>query len=89
MAERAGNCAWAVLEDGPRFAADACATRELAQRRCGSVEVRLLWHPEGDWLELSVRDLAGGTGFGVVVTPGNALDAFYHPYVYGPGSDDA
>jgi hypothetical protein len=57
-------------------------TRELAQRRSGSVEVLLLWHPESDRVELSVRDVATGAGFRLEVAPSNAMDAFHHPYAY-------
>jgi hypothetical protein len=57
-------------------------SRELAQRLSGTVEVLLLWHPEIDRVELSVRDLATGGGFHIEVAPGNAIDAFYHPYAY-------
>ena len=57
-------------------------TRELAHRRSGSVEVLLLWHPESDQVELSVRDVATGAGFRLEVAPGNAMDAFDHPYAY-------
>jgi hypothetical protein len=57
-------------------------TRELAQRRSGTVEVLLLWHPEIDRVELSVRDLATGAGFRLEVAPAEAIDAFYHPYAY-------
>jgi hypothetical protein len=57
-------------------------SRELAQRRSGSVEVLLLWHPESDRVELSVRDVATGTGFRLEVAPSNAMDAFHHPYAY-------
>jgi hypothetical protein len=56
--------------------------RELAQRRSGGVDIRLLWHPETDRVELSVRDVATGSGFQIEVEPGNAIDAFYHPYAY-------
>jgi hypothetical protein len=80
------NCARAVVDGGPRVAAGDCATRELAQRLSGTVEVLLLWHPEGNWVELSLTDLALGTGFRVVVAPGSALDAFHHPYAYAPDS---
>ncbi len=89
MAENAVSCAWAVPEGGPRTAPGGWATRELARRWSGSVDVRLLWHPEGDWLELCVRDQSDGSGFQVVVAPGDALDAFYHPFTYEPGSDPA
>jgi len=57
-------------------------TRELAQRLSGTDEVLLLWHPETDRVELSVRDLATDASFHLEVAPGNALDAFYHPYAY-------
>jgi hypothetical protein len=57
-------------------------TRELAQRLSGTVEVLLLWHPAIEQVELSVCDLATGTGFHLDVAPDNALDAFHHPYAY-------
>jgi hypothetical protein len=56
--------------------------RELAQRLSGTDEVLLLWHPDSDQLELSVRDVATGAGFYLEVAPGSAIDAFYHPYAY-------
>jgi hypothetical protein len=56
--------------------------RELAQRLSGTVEVLLLWHPQIDRAELSVRDLATGGGFHIEIAPGNAIDAFHHPYAY-------
>jgi hypothetical protein len=59
-------------------------TRELAQRRSGTVEVLLLWHAEIDRLEVSLHDSATDAGFHIEVPPGNALDAFYHPYAYAP-----
>ncbi|TMK75745.1 MAG: hypothetical protein E6G45_13250 [Actinobacteria bacterium] len=57
-------------------------TRELAQRLSGAAEVLLLWRPEIDRVELSVRDLVTGAGFHIEVARGNAIDAFYHPYAY-------
>jgi hypothetical protein len=85
VAEKADGCSWAGVAAGPRTSERA--TRELARRQIGTVEVRLLWHPEGDWVEISLRDLALGTGVRVPVAPGSALDAFYHPYAYAPASD--
>jgi hypothetical protein len=58
------------------------SVRELAQRVSGGDEVLLLWHPESDRVEVSVRDLATGLGFNVDVAPDTAIDAFYHPYAY-------
>jgi hypothetical protein len=56
--------------------------RELARRLSGSDEVLLLWHPENDRVELRVRDLATDVSFHLEVAPGNAIDAFHHPYAY-------
>jgi hypothetical protein len=58
--------------------------RELAQRLSGTDEVLLLWHPEIDRVELSVSDLVTGEGFHFEVAPGNAMEAFHHPYAYAP-----
>lgn len=60
-------------------------SRELAQRVSGADEVLLLWHPELDRVEVSVRDLVTGTGFQIEVAPANAIDAFHHPYAYNAG----
>ena len=57
-------------------------TRELAQRLSGPDEVLLLWHPEIDRVDLSVSDVVTGEGFHIQVAPGNAMDAFNHPYAY-------
>ena len=59
-------------------------SRELAQRQTGSIEVRLLWDAETDRVEVSLHDSATDAGFHVDVAPGDALDAFYHPYAYAP-----
>jgi hypothetical protein len=56
--------------------------RELAQRVSGSDEVLLLWDPESQRVELSVRDVASGASFHVEVEPVRAMDAFHHPYAY-------
>jgi hypothetical protein len=57
-------------------------TRELAQRLSGADEVLLLWHPECDRVELSVRNLATGAGCEIEIAPADAIDAFYHPFAY-------
>lgn len=56
--------------------------KELAQRVTGKDEVLLLWHPESERVELAVRDVATGVSFHLDVEPGDAIDAFYHPYAY-------
>jgi hypothetical protein len=88
VADRAASPARAVVtHDGPSPATGdhvSSPTRELAERRSGTVEVLLLWYPEIDRVERSVRDLVTGAGFHIEVAPGNAIDAFYHPYAYAP-----
>jgi hypothetical protein len=86
VSDRTGRPALTVLGDnGPSDALGECVsapTRELAQRVSGTVEVLLLWHPEDDRMDLSVRDLATDMSFHLEVAPGDAIDAFYHPYAY-------
>jgi hypothetical protein len=74
-----------VADRAPQQAAGEClsaTTRELAQRLSGADEVLLLWHPESDRVELSVRNLATGVGYEIEIAPADAIDAFYHPFAY-------
>jgi hypothetical protein len=57
-------------------------TRELAQRRSGTLEILLLWHPQLNRVEVAVRDLVTDASLHLEVAPGDAVDAFYHPYAY-------
>lgn len=57
-------------------------TKELARRLSGADEILLLWNPRDGHVEVSVRDVATGVGFDLDVAPGNALDAFHHPFAY-------
>ena len=57
-------------------------TRELARRLSGTDEVRLLWHPSSERLELSVRNCETGEVFHLDVAADSAMDAFHHPYAY-------
>lgn len=65
--------------DNSRMIAPA---RELARRQSGTDEITLSWHSEDDRVEVSVRDISTGATFHIEVAPGNALDAFTHPYAY-------
>jgi hypothetical protein len=56
--------------------------RELARRQSGAVEVLLLWRSALDQVEVCVRDAATGGGFRIEVAPGDAMEAFHHPYAY-------
>ena len=56
--------------------------RELARRQSGTDEIVLFWHPEDDRVELAVRDVTSDATFHIEIAPGNALDAFTHPYAY-------
>ena len=67
---------------------DDCV-KELAQRVSGKDEVLLLWHPESERVELAVRDVATGVSFHLDIEPGNAIDAFYHPYAHAARSDES
>jgi hypothetical protein len=93
VADRASSRARAVAsDDGTSPATGECVstpTRELAQRLSGTTEVLLVWHPETHGVELSVRDLATGAGFHIAVKPGNAMDAFYHPYAYAASRENS
>jgi hypothetical protein len=62
----------------------SAATRELAERRSGTVDVLLLWHVERDQVEVALYDSSTDAEFHIEVAPGDALDAFYHPYAYAP-----
>ena len=55
---------------------------ELANRRSGSVEVRLLWSRDSDVCTVAVADGRTGEEFEVKVARERALDAFYHPFAY-------
>jgi hypothetical protein len=91
MIDRAFSPGRAVVGGGgPSPAAgkpSSSPARELAQRQSGTIEILLLWHPETEGVELSVRDVVTDMGFEIEVEPGNAIDAFNHPYAYAPKRD--
>ena len=70
--------------EAPPGGSSRAPSRELAQRQTGSVEVRLLWDADADRVEVSLHDSATDVVVHVDVAPGDALDAFYHPYAYAP-----
>jgi hypothetical protein len=60
------------------------AVRELAHRVGTGIEVSLLWRRVDNSIALRLVELATGVEFELRVPPGEALDAFYHPYAYLP-----
>jgi hypothetical protein len=86
MNDKATSPASAVANDGDPLPAIGegvnAPARELAKRLSAADEVLLLWYPDTDRVELSVRDLATGADLRIEIAPGNAIDAFYHPYAY-------
>lgn len=60
--------------------------KELA-RRSGSdqIEVSLRWRRADGRLTVVVTNRGTGDAFSLPARPDNALDVFYHPYVYAAG----
>jgi hypothetical protein len=58
--------------------------RELAHREGSDVDVSLFWRPEDNALLLLLVEVPTGVLFEIPVSPGDALDAFNHPYAYLP-----
>ena len=67
---------------GPVHSAINEPTRELAERRSGSVEVLLLWHPVSNIVELRIHDMTTAESAGFRIPPDEAMRAFRHPYAY-------
>ena len=57
-------------------------TRVLAERRTGSVEILLLWHPISNTVELRIHDTSREEELGFRVPPGEAMEALRHAYAY-------
>lgn len=62
----------------------AVATRELAYRRSGALDIYLLWHPADDSVSILVDDLRTGVRIALDVDGRSALEAFRHPFSYAP-----
>ena len=60
------------------------ATRELAYRRNGALDIFLLWHPADDAVTVRVEDLRTGVRIEMEVDQRDALAAFKHPFAYAP-----
>jgi hypothetical protein len=60
--------------------------RELDHRATDGIDVRLLWSAECDRVWIDVQDSRGGGSFEIEVEPGEALEAFRHPYAYAPAA---
>ncbi len=62
--------------------ARAPTIRELDHRRGDGIDVRLLWSPTDDRVQVAVIDTKTGERFAIAVEPHEALTAFHHPYSY-------
>jgi hypothetical protein len=61
--------------------------RELDYRESAGLQVTLLWHAVGNRTWVRVRDARTDDVFAFGVAPGDALDAFHHPFAYAPTQD--
>jgi len=66
----------------PIHSASNEASRELAGRLSGSVEVLLLWLPASNTVELRIHDTAKRESSKFRVPSGEAMRAFRHPFAY-------
>jgi hypothetical protein len=62
--------------------ASEIACRELDHRSNNGIDVRLLWNSQTNRVWVAVKDERRGEAFELAVRPGDALDAFRHPYAY-------
>lgn len=62
---------------------------ELDFRSSGEIEVSLFWERVTDRLLVQVVDWQRDEAFTFAVPPESALDAFRHPYAYGPRDREA
>jgi hypothetical protein len=56
--------------------------RELDRRKGDGIDVSLLWDPRTKGVSVAVTDTRHGGSFAFEVQPGEALEAFWHPYTY-------
>lgn len=56
--------------------------RELDRRTQNGIDVSLLWDPRTKRVSVAVTDTRQGGSFAFAVEPGDALEAFWHPYAY-------
>jgi len=56
--------------------------RELDRRTHNGIDGSLLWNPRTEGVSVAVTDTRGGGSIEFGVEPGDALEAFRHPYAY-------
>jgi hypothetical protein len=64
------------------------ATRDLAHRISGGMEVTLYWCVEDDSIHIELRQPAPAESIGFPVARERALDAFYHPFAHVPAAGE-
>jgi hypothetical protein len=65
------------------------APRELDARSCDGLDIRLLWNPGDDSLQVAVADARNDELFVIPVAAQQALEAFHHPFAYAAPVRDA
>jgi hypothetical protein len=55
---------------------------ELDRRSGSGLDVMLVWEPATNCVFVGVIDQRTGNEFAIEVDPADAVDAFYHPFVY-------
>jgi hypothetical protein len=68
--------------DRPAERMDRGLIRELDRRRSDGIDIRLLWSQLDDRIVLVVCDSKTCEAFSIEVHPGDAFEAFHHPYSY-------
>jgi hypothetical protein len=63
--------------------------RELDARSCDGLDIRLLWNPGDDSVQVAVADARTGELFTIPVASQHALEAFHHPFAYAAPARDA
>lgn len=56
--------------------------RELDARRGDALDIRLLWDPASDEVVVTVEDFRTEEFLVIPVAPGDAREAFEHPFAY-------
>jgi hypothetical protein len=71
------------------YATFETAVRELDRRVNDGFDVRLLWNSETGHVFVAIEDDRYGESIRLDVDPGDALQAFHHPFSYSRTANDS